>query len=114
MHGNITHENALNKIADIDDNFTKITELKSFNPNQIKVANIYFIVSEIFTGETKKLVENNKGELDLEKSKSDHSDEQKESGTARQKFAEQLNEQPSTTDMPELESEESAAQRRNQ
>ena len=68
MHGNITHENALNKIADINDNFTKITELKSFNPNQIKVANIYFMVSEIFTGETKKLVENNKGELDLEKS----------------------------------------------
>ena len=43
-----------------------------------------------------------------------HSDEQKESNTARQRFAEQPNEQPDTTDMPELESEESAAQRRNQ
>ena len=28
-------------MADIDDNFTKITEQKSFNPNQIKVVNIY-------------------------------------------------------------------------
>ena len=72
------------------------------------------MVSEIFTGETKKLVENNKGELDLEKSKSDHSDEQKESNTARQRFAEQPNEQPDTTVMPELESEESAAQRKEQ
>ena len=72
------------------------------------------MVSESFTGVAKKLVENNEGKLYLEKSKSDHSDEQKESNITRQKFAEQPNEEPDTTDMPELESEKSAAQRTNQ
>ena len=76
-------------MADIDDNFTKIAELKSFNTNQIKVANTYFMVNEIFTGETKEFMENNEGKLYLFKSKSDRSDEQKESDTARQRFAEQ-------------------------
>ena len=72
------------------------------------------MVSEIFTGETKKFVKINEDEFNFEKSKSDHSDEQKESNTARQRFAEQPNEQPDTTDMLELESEESAAQRKEQ
>ena len=44
-------------MADIDDNFTKITDLKSFNPNQIRVANTYFMVSEIFTGVSKRFIE---------------------------------------------------------
>ena len=101
-------------MADIDGSLTKITEQERLNLNQTKVANIYFMVSEIFTGETKKLIENNKGEICLSKSKSDHSDEQKESNTARQRFAKQPNEQLDTTDMSDLESEESAAQRRNQ
>ena len=39
VHGNITHEEALNEMADINNNFRKITELKSFNQNQIKVGN---------------------------------------------------------------------------
>ena len=39
------------------------------------MVNIYFMVSEIFTGEARKLVENSKGNLILEKSKRDHSDE---------------------------------------
>ena len=77
VHGNITHEEALNKMADINNNFGEITELKSFNSNQIKVVNTYFMMSEIFTGVAKELMENNKGEIYLKKSKSDHSDEQK-------------------------------------
>ena len=113
-HGNITYKEALNKTADIDNNFAKIIGLESYYPNQIKMVNIYYTVSEIFTGEAKELVENNDGKLILEKSKSDHSDEQKESNTARQRFAEQPNEQPDTTDMPDLESEESAAQGKEQ
>ena len=64
-------------MADINNNFGKITELKSFNSNQIKVVNTYFMMSEIFTGVAKELMENNKGEIYLKKSKSDHSDEQK-------------------------------------
>ena len=39
VHGNITNKESLNKMAEIDDNFTKITALKSFNSNQIKVTN---------------------------------------------------------------------------
>ena len=77
VHGNITHEEALNKMADINNNFKKITELKSFNSNQIKVVSTYFMMSEIFTGVAKELMENNKDEIYLKKSKSDHSDEQK-------------------------------------
>ena len=75
MHGNITYEGALNKMADIDDKFTKYTELKSFNPNQIKVANTYFMVSEIVAGKTKEFMENNEGEIYVFESKIDHSDE---------------------------------------
>ena len=39
-------------MPDIDYNFTKITEQKSINPNQIKLVNMYFMLSEIFTGKT--------------------------------------------------------------
>ena len=77
VHGNITHEEALNKMAEGN-------------------------------GVAKAIKENNKGELYVSESKSVYSDEQKESNKARQRFAEQLNEQSDTTDMPELESEESA------
>ena len=68
------------------------------------------MVSEIFTGKTKKLMENGNGELDVFESESDHSDEQKESNIARQKSTEQPNEKPDTADMPDLESKESVAQ----
>ena len=74
-------------MVDINNNFTKIIELKCFNSNQIKVANTYFMVNEIFTGEATKFMENYKGELYLSKSKTDHSNEQKDSNTVRQRFA---------------------------
>ena len=108
----------MNKLPGIDDNFTKITEQKSINSNQIKVANIYFMLSEIFTGKTKKLIENNDGEVYVFESECDHSDQKKESNLARQRFAEQpnkkANEQPDTTGMSDLENEESAAQGKEQ
>ena len=47
-------------MADIDGNFRRITERKSLYPNQIRMANIYFMVSGTFTGKTKKFMENNK------------------------------------------------------
>ena len=76
------------------------------------------MVSKIFTGRTKKFMKNNEGELYISESENDHSDEQKESNIARQRFAEQPNkkpnEQPYSTDMPDLESEESVAQRKEQ
>ena len=36
VHGNITHEEALNKMADIDYNFTKITEKKVLTQTKLK------------------------------------------------------------------------------
>ena len=68
------------------------------------------MVSEIFTGKTKKLMGNNEGELYVFESKSDHLDDKKNQTQQNKRFAEQPNEQPDTTDMPNLESEESAAQ----
>ena len=74
------------------------------------------MVSKIFTGRTKKFMQNNEGEFYISESENDHSDEQKESNIARERFAEQPNkkpnEQPDSTYMPDLESEESVAQRK--
>ena len=59
------------------------------------------MVNEIFTGESESVGVNEKGNFEIFKQKSD-------------KEKQKSNEQPDTTDMPELESEESAAERRNQ
>ena len=74
------------------------------------------MVSEIFTGETIESVEDNKGNLIFKKSKSDHSDEQKESNTTNTSELENEEsvEQPGTTYLPELEREEFAAQGKEQ
>ena len=58
------------------------------------------MVNEIFTGESKSVGVNEKGDFEIFKEKS---------GKEKQKS----NEQPDNTDMPELEIEESAAERRN-
>ena len=55
--------------------------------------NILFIVDETFTGKIKHIKENDEDS---------------------QVFEQKSDEQPNTTDMPDLESEESAAHRRNQ
>ena len=58
------------------------------------------MVDRIFTEISKTLEDNNEGKLDIFEEKSD-------------KVKKESDEQPDTTDMPELE-EESAAERRNQ
>ena len=75
--------------------------MQSLNLNQVNVLNILFMVNEIFTGESESVGVNEKGNFEIFKQKSD-------------KEKQKSNEQPDTTDMPELESEESAAERRNQ
>ena len=62
----------------INNNFTKITEQESLNSNQIKIVNIYFMVSEIFIGKIKNFMKNDKGELCAFESESDNSDEEKD------------------------------------
>ena len=59
------------------------------------------MVNEIFTGESVSVRVNEKDDFEIFKEKSD-------------KGKQETDQQPDTTDMPELESEESAAERKNQ
>ena len=70
--------------------------MQGININQVNFVNILFMVNAIFTGKSKSVGVNKEGSFEIfeEKQESD--------------------EEPVTTDMPELESEESAAERRNQ
>ena len=70
--------------------------MEGININQVNFVNILFMVDAIFTGKSKSVGVDNEGSFEIfeEKQESD--------------------EEPVTTDMPELESEESAAERRNQ
>ena len=97
----ITYEEALKRIENIHNYINKIINMQSLNSNQVNVLNILFMVNEIFTGESESVGVGEKGDFEFFKEKSDQE---------KQKS----NEQPDTTDMPELESEESAAERRNQ
>ena len=73
----------------------------SININQISVLSILFMANEIFTGESMSVRVNEKGDFEIFKEKSD-------------KEKQETDEQPDTTDMSELKSEESVAERRNQ
>ena len=97
--GKITHEEAFKTMINIHNNIERLDGLNEFNSNQAKVINT------LFTVEFKRYKLSGTKYL-LLKSKSD----KKESGMVEQKF----DKQPDTTDTPELEREESAAQRINQ
>ena len=97
----ITYEETLQIIENIRSDISKIILTQNLNPNQINVLNTIFMVNQIFTGENRSIGVNNEGNLEVFKEKSDKE---------KQAFNEKLD----TTDMPELESEESAAERRNQ
>ena len=101
----VTHEEALKRITDIRDNITTIINQKILNLNQIEVINILSMVDEIFTGKTKTVKGDDQGVIEIF--------EENISNTAIQRSTKQPNEQPDTTDTPDLESEESTAQRRN-
>ena len=100
-HSKFTYEEALKRINNIGSDITKVINKESINLNQIRVINTLFMVDETFTGKIKSVEANNDGirevfeeKLDREKQESD--------------------EQPDTTNMPELESEESAEQNKKQ
>ena len=86
----ITYEEALKRIENICIDINKIISMQS-NLNQINVLNILFMANEIFAGEIESVEVNKEGNFVVFKEKSDI--ERKES-----------DEQPDTTDMPELES----------
>ena len=100
-HSKITYEEALKRIRNIRSDIAKIINQVSLNLNQVEVINTLFMVDEIFTGEIKTVKANNEGALEVFKEKSDR--EKQES-----------DEQPDTTNMLELESEESAEENKKQ
>ena len=99
-HSKITYEEALKRTENVRNDINKIISM-SLNQNQIIVLNIIFMVNHFFTGEIESVGLNNKDNFEVFKEKSDA--EKQES-----------DEQQDTTDIPKLESEESAAERRNQ
>ena len=74
--------------------------MQSLNLNQINLLNILFMANEIFTRESESVEVNKEGIFKVFKEKL---------GKEKQVYDEQLD----TRDMPELDSEESAAKRRN-
>ena len=96
----ITYEEALKGIENIFSDINKLVNAQNINLNQVNVLNILFMVKEIFTGESESVGVSEKSDFEFFKEKSD-------------KEKQKSNEQPDTTDMPELESEQSAAERRN-
>ena len=93
-HSKITYEEALKSINNIRTDIRKIINKESLIPNQVEVINILFMVDEIFTGEIKSAKSNNEDTLEVFKEK-----------TGRKK--QDSDEKPDTTDMPELECEQS-------
>ena len=91
----------MKRIKNIRSDITKINSMETLYPNQANVLNILFMVDKIFTGEIKSLETNNEGLLEVFKEKSDRE---------KQGSDEQLD----TADIPELESEESTKQNKEQ
>ena len=96
-----TYEEALERIKNIRSDVNKIINKQSLNLNQANMINTLFKVDEIFTGEIQSVEVNKKGNFENFK---------ETSGTKKH----EPDGQPDTTDMPKLEDEESAAERRNQ
>ena len=102
-HGKITYEEALKKMTNIYDDISMFLKLDSFTSNQSKMLSILFMEFEIFTGKVRMLEKNDEDEFEvfLKKNKNTHNKQESD-------------EQTGTTNMPELESKESDAQRINQ
>ena len=95
----------MNVINECRSDIEKTSNQENFYQNQALMLNTLFLVDEIFTGKFKQYKIND-DKFELFESRCN----QKESETVTQ----QSKEQPGTTDMSDLQSEESAAQRRNQ
>ena len=91
----ITYEEALKGIENIRRDIDKLISMQSLNTNQISLLNIIFMVNETFAGEIENVEVGNEENLEIFKENYD-------------KEKQVSDEQLDTTDMPELESEESA------
>ena len=97
----ISYEEVLKRMENIRSHINKLISMQSLKLNQINVLNTLFMVNEIFTGESESVEVNKEGNFKVFKEKLD-------------KEKQVSDEQLDTRDMPELESEEPAAKRRNQ
>ena len=88
-------------IENLSSDINKLVGVQSNNLNQVNLLNILFMANDIFTGESESVRVNGKGDFEVFKEKLD-------------KEKQESNEQPDTTDIPELDSEEYSAERRNQ
>ena len=100
-YSQITYEEALKRIQNICSGINKYVSAQNVNLNQANVLNILFMVNEVFTGQSESVGVNEKGDFEIFKEKS-------------VKEKQESNEQPDTTDIPELESEKSAAETKNE
>ena len=97
----ISYEEVLKRMENIRSHINKLISMQSLKLNQINVLNTLFMVNEIFTGESESVEVNKEGNFKVFKEKLN-------------KEKQESDEQLDTRDMPELESEESGAERRNQ
>ena len=88
----INNEEPLKRIENIRNDINKVISTQSINLNQVNVLNTFFMVNEIFTGESVSVEVNKEDNLEVFKEKSD-------------KEKQESDEQLDTRDMPELESE---------
>ena len=100
-YSKITYEKALKIINNIRSNIIKITNKGILKSNQVEVVNILYMIDDIFNEKTKSARVNNEDSLKIFKGKCDRKKQESD-------------EQPDTTDMPELESEESAEQNKKE
>ena len=100
-NGQITYEEALKRTVSTCSDINKIISMQSLNLNQINVLNNLFMINEIFTGDCESVEVNKEDNFEGFKEKLD-------------KEKQESDEQLDTRDMPELESDESAVERRNQ
>ena len=97
----INYEEASKRIENICSDVNKVISMQSLNFNQINVLNILFMINEIFTGESESVEANKEGNFEVFKEKLD-------------KEKQESDEPLDIRGMPELKSEISAVERRNQ
>ena len=99
-NGQITYEEALKRTVSTCSDINKIISMQSLNLNQVNVLNNLFMINEIFTGDCESVEVNKEDNFDGFKEKLD-------------KEKQESDEQLDTRDIPKLESDESAVERRN-
>ena len=97
----ISYEEVLKRMENVRSHINKLISMQSLKLNQINVLNTLFMVNEIFTGESESVEVNKEGNFKVFKEKLN-------------KEKQESDEQLDNRDIPELESEESGAERRNQ